>query len=65
MPEADYRKLAEMADAFEWFIPPDEVMGEIYPFNATSEEKLISRFVRRYSRVLYLSPMLERLGESF
>ena len=54
MPEDSYRKLADQADSFSWFLPPVETLGLCYPFGGIVEDEK-----KRYVRVLYLSPQLE------
>jgi hypothetical protein len=63
IPESDYQALVKLANSFQWFIPHRDCNGEVHPFgvaNAVSEKS--GTLCIGYIKVLYLSPMLERLS---
>ena len=62
MPEDDYRRLVDMIDDFEWFIPDDQIHGMNCPLRATvfPEKEPGSRLQpASYAHTIYLSPLLE------
>ena len=62
VPTEWYEGLKEQVETFIWFIPHLESRGEVHPFPVTiyPETKEGDLRLRPYSKVLYLSPMLER-----
>jgi hypothetical protein len=56
--------LEAKADSFRWFIPLDGTLAGIFPFPITHDKsdknKAGTHLIKRYSRVLYLAPGLER-----
>jgi hypothetical protein len=67
MPDADYEKLKTERHTFFWFIPDWRQRGEVHPFPATvypPRRKGKGLRLAPYSKVLYLSPRLERAAWS-
>ena len=61
LPEDAVQGLEEKSDSFSWFIPlffDDDVLAGVYPFPATYDEPGTVPL----ARVLYLSPLLERMS---
>lgn len=58
IPEDDFIQLEDLIDDFQWFIPHQYSLGQVYPFSANvypeEKENLVP-----YAKVLYLSPFLE------
>ena len=53
--EGDYQRLVGMHYEFNWFIPGENVNGQIYPFSSIIVEHGLAPHVK----ILYLSPRLE------
>jgi hypothetical protein len=63
IPDPDYQGLVKLVDSFQWFIPHRDCNGQVHPFgvgNAVTEKS--GTLLIGYVKVLYLSPMLERLS---
>lgn len=66
LPNEIVETLEAKADSFHWFIPKPRILAGVYPFpitfKGTKEEEKSSEFgiVGRFSKVLYLSPNLEK-----
>ena len=62
IPDTDYQKLIELVDDFVWFVPDMKSLAEVFPIPQTSpgEEPEEGKLrMGPYSKVLYLSPLLE------
>jgi len=62
LPEKDYKKLERKStdNEFQWFIPPYDLLGEVYPFTSNIFDEKKDRFkLMPYAKVLFLSPILE------
>jgi len=61
IPEPEYQSLLNLADDFYWFIPPPRLGGFILPAPATFTPELSTgKKLIPHSKVLYLSPALEK-----
>jgi len=61
IPEEDYRKLEKSSKEFWWFIPYYYTQGFIVPLSVTHFPRAKGGIKRMpYSKVLYLSPLLEK-----
>jgi hypothetical protein len=60
LPLEAYQLLKEEAARFEWFIPSDQVLGQIHPFRAAVDWPNPGAVRRPWARVVYLSPLLEQ-----
>ena len=61
IPELEYKNLLDFADDFYWFIPPPRLGGFILPAPATYTPELSTgQKLIPHSKVLYLSPALEK-----
>jgi hypothetical protein len=61
IPEADFQRLDEKVDTFEWYLPTYEQLAEVRPFFCTHPEEPPEEgklTMKSYARVLYLSPLL-------
>ena len=63
IPQDDYTRLVDLIDTFLWFIPHEDMYGELYPFPWTvappPSASETSLQLKQYAKVLYLSPVLE------
>lgn len=60
MPQSDFVILEELVETFFWFIPETGYLAKIFPAPLCRQKVYENQLIRlEYSKVLYLSPLLE------
>jgi SAM-dependent methyltransferase len=59
LPPEPYERLKRAAPEFDWFYPGDTVLGSVPIFKSTYTILQQEKELRRFARIIYLSPVLE------
>jgi hypothetical protein len=60
LPPEPYQRLKEQAARFDWFIPGEAILGQVRPVRARSDCTRRESEPGPWTRVVYLSPLLEQ-----